>query len=529
MKTRSLLLAAVFLSAILTVRAGPIVNQYFPMNNGDNRYYQDSANNSSTATEFFTQTTYNGHAVFRLNFHDEWDVYLLASHTWYLANNGGALALYGINTIWGNLPFDSPANLFTDQTLSNNGTLTSTVTGVYYVASLGNVTFNITVRTTVSSIPGTITVPAGTFANCKLIEVLETATVYGVFQQTYDSAAWVVAPGVGIIEDGVAVWDLYTGQFTSDNGVGGSVDFLELVSGEINNVPIVSVTTPAITSPTPNSTLTSSSVTFRWSSGTGVTNYGLYVGSRIGTNDIFSKSTGLNLSTNVSNLPVNGSTLYVRLWWATAAAGWQHVDYTYTAALPSTQPDLTKGTDSLTYRSPHPGDIITPSITITNEPCSGAGGSAGAFNIGFYWSTSSNFSGVSPFYEAPIASCAANGTVSLNQSIIISAPTVLGTYYLGYRINDENEVAECNTNNNGIFYWTITVTAGPPPLAFKHTGTNFVLSWPTNTTGVLLEYSTNLSSKAWATNSASIYLLNGQYVITNAISKGSRFYRLLKP
>ena len=196
---------------------------------------------------------------------------------------------------------------------------------------------------------------------------------------------------------------------------------------------------------------------------------------------------------------------------------------------PSSLPDLTRGTDSLTDRSLHPGDTIIPSITITNEPCSGANANAGAFHVGFYWSTTSSFSGVSPFGEAPIDGCAANGTITLNQRIYRFAATVPGTYYLGYKINDENEVAECNTNNNGIFYWTITVTAGPPPLAFKHTGTNFVLSWPTNTTGVLLEYSTNLSSKAWATNSASIYLLNGQYVFTNAISQGSRFYRLLKP
>jgi hypothetical protein len=36
----------------------------------------------------------------------------------------------------------------------------------------------------------------------------------------------------------------------------------------------------------------------------------------------------------------------------------------------------------------------------------------------------------------------------------VNAP---GTYYLGYKIDDENEVSECNDNNNGIFYWTVTV------------------------------------------------------------------------
>ena len=88
--------------------------------------------------------------------------------------------------------------------------------------------------------------------------------------------------------------------------------------------------TPSITSPLPGSTLTSSSATFQWSSGVGVTNYFLYVGSSAGANDIFGQSVGLSLSTSVSNLPVNGSTLYVRLWWAIAGV-WQYSDYTYTA------------------------------------------------------------------------------------------------------------------------------------------------------------------------------------------------------
>jgi hypothetical protein len=78
--------------------------------------------------------------------------------------------------------------------------------------------------------------------------------------------------------------------------------------------------------------------------------------------------------------------------------------------------------------------------------------------------------------------------------------------------------------------WTITVTAGPPPVAAKLTGTNLVLSWPTNTTGVLLEYTTNLATKTWVTNTATLYKINGQYVITNGVApKGAKFYRLYKP
>ncbi len=87
---------------------------------------------------------------------------------------------------------------------------------------------------------------------------------------------------------------------------------------------------PAITNPSPGSTLTSSSVTFQWSSGAGVSEYFLYVGTSLGANDIYGQSQGLSLSATVNNLPVDGSTLYVRLWWDTSA-GWQYTDYTYTA------------------------------------------------------------------------------------------------------------------------------------------------------------------------------------------------------
>ena len=334
MKINSILLAALFLSTTLAVQAGSVVNQYFPMNNGDSRYYQDYDFPSSTSTEYFTQTSYNGHSVFSLNFHDEWNTTSLETGTWYLGNSGTALTLYGIKTSWGSLTFNSPANLFTDQTLTNNGALTSTVTGVYYAAGLGNVTFNITVQTTVSSIPGTITVPAGTFANCKLVEVVETATCYGVFQQTFDSAAWVLAPGVGIIADGVATWDVDTGTFTFYDLFGNEEDYFELVSVTYNP----STKIPAITSPIPGSTLTSSSVTFQWSSGTGVTNYGLYVGSSFDAHDIYDQSVGMNLSGSVTGIPTDGRTLYVRLWW-TIAGVWQYTDYTNTAS--STPPSAT--------------------------------------------------------------------------------------------------------------------------------------------------------------------------------------------
>ena len=133
-------------------------------------------------------------------------------------------------------------------------------------------------------------------------------------------------------------------------------------------------------------------------------------------------------------------------------------------------PDLTKRTDLLNNTSPHAGDVVTASMTITNQICSGGSANAGVFHVGFYGlSTSASFTGLSPFYELAVNGCAAKGTVSTNLNITIDPATAPGTYYLGYKINDENEVGECNQNNNGIFYWTITVLAPAQPDLTKRT------------------------------------------------------------
>lgn len=125
-------------------------------------------------------------------------------------------------------------------------------------------------------------------------------------------------------------------------------------------------------------------------------------------------------------------------------------------------PNLARFTDNLNNSSPHHGDVVTASLTVTNEPCSNGGSAAGAFHVGFYWSSTASFAGATPFYEAAMNGCAVNGTALLNQNITISAGTAPGTYYLGYKIDDENEVTECNESDNGIYYWMITVL--PPPL-----------------------------------------------------------------
>jgi len=87
-------------------------------------------------------------------------------------------------------------------------------------------------------------------------------------------------------------------------------------------------------SPVNGSTLSGASATFAWNPGCNVSQYYLYVGSAPGAFDIYFQNQGTNLTTSVSGLPVDGRTVYVRLWSLFSGApgfadGWQYNDYTY--------------------------------------------------------------------------------------------------------------------------------------------------------------------------------------------------------
>jgi hypothetical protein len=86
-----------------------------------------------------------------------------------------------------------------------------------------------------------------------------------------------------------------------------------------------------IATPPPSSTLTSSTVTFQWTGGTGATDYWLYVGTAAGKNDLVSFGAATKLSATVAGLPTDGRRLYVRLF-SMINGVWQYDDYWYTAS-----------------------------------------------------------------------------------------------------------------------------------------------------------------------------------------------------
>ncbi|HEY3704687.1 MAG TPA: sialidase family protein [Terracidiphilus sp.] len=116
-------------------------------------------------------------------------------------------------------------------------------------------------------------------------------------------------------------------------------------------IHILSAQPAVITSPAPGSTLTSSTAAFSWTTGTGVTQYSLHVGTTgAGSTNIFGGVVA-GQSKSIPGIPTTGGTLYVRLY-SQIAGAWQFNDYTYTEASPASTAVMT---------SPAPGSTFTGS------------------------------------------------------------------------------------------------------------------------------------------------------------------------
>lgn len=125
-----------------------------------------------------------------------------------------------------------------------------------------------------------------------------------------------------------------------------------------------------LTTPPPSSTLAASTVTFQWTGGTGVTQYGLHLGTSVGGNDVFSQNGHRGLSATVSGLPTDGRTLYARVW-SEIGGSWVYRDYTYTAGSAGSGSG-SGGTGPGQMATPAPGSTLTAS-TVTFQWTGGTG------------------------------------------------------------------------------------------------------------------------------------------------------------
>jgi Bacterial Ig-like domain (group 3)/Astacin (Peptidase family M12A) len=86
----------------------------------------------------------------------------------------------------------------------------------------------------------------------------------------------------------------------------------------------------AMTSPAPGSVLGTTNVVFTWTTGTGVTDYRLFLGTTgVGSLNLYNSGTLTTTTATVPSIPASGVTVYARLY-SKIAGAWETADYTYT-------------------------------------------------------------------------------------------------------------------------------------------------------------------------------------------------------
>lgn len=141
---------------------------------------------------------------------------------------------------------------------------------------------------------------------------------------------------------------------------------------------------PAMISPVPGSEIASSTQVFTWSSTSVIEDFYFQIGTAPATNNIYdSGNLGIVTSHQAVNIPQNGSTIYVRLWYQINQA-WGFIDYVYTTFYQPPAPAV--------LTSPTPGSQLNASPT-TFTWSTGTGASQYYFTLGTS-PGSSNLAGV---------------------------------------------------------------------------------------------------------------------------------------
>ncbi|WP_231738133.1 FG-GAP-like repeat-containing protein [Terracidiphilus gabretensis] len=264
-----------------------------------------------------------------------------------------------------------------------------------------------TVTTTVSKAQPTLTLSAGPSIGIYGEATTLTATfngynlgsVYGE-QITFLNGGQVLGTG-SLSPDGIATLNISTLPVGTDS-------LTATYAGDNNNLSVTSNALPytvipeppVVTSPTPGSQLSGSTVTFQWTPLSGVI-YQLAVGTKWpGSEDIYGGGATTATSATISGIPTNGVNVYVML--RSVISGTVYTNfYTYTAAGSLTPPALTM---------PAPGSHLSGS-TATFQWSSGSGPSAYLINVGTKWPGADDIygSGVTTATSAAVSGLPTNG------------------------------------------------------------------------------------------------------------------------
>jgi hypothetical protein len=123
------------------------------------------------------------------------------------------------------------------------------------------------------------------------------------------------------------------------------------------------------------------------------------------------------------------------------------------------------------------------------------------------------------------------GGTSVDSGIGVALDPVDSVYVTG-SFTSTNVLFESVTltnANQGYYDFYVAKLVNLPQLTIIPSGTNVILSWPTNAAGFILQSTANLVSPVvWVTNSPPPIVVNGQTTVTNPASETQKFYRLIQ-
>lgn len=216
----SALLVSIFIILHSAIAAASPVLTYFPLNNGDTKFYEFDSGGSSNQTmqlQYTASTSRNGAFIETDNTDGSKMVY---------DNRAGKLTMPGVVISGEYVWFTYPLVIFSDEVIQNGGNYSSWVRTYNQ-----GVQIYITVETTVDVL-NKILVPAGLYNDCRMVSFTMNVYVDGATTPVVTKDVWTLAPSVGKIQVKV----------TDENG--NYIDTAELASGTVAGIDVSKYAAP---------------------------------------------------------------------------------------------------------------------------------------------------------------------------------------------------------------------------------------------------------------------------------------------
>jgi hypothetical protein len=89
-------------------------------------------------------------------------------------------------------------------------------------------------------------------------------------------------------------------------------------------------------------------------------------------------------------------------------------------------------------------------------------------------------------------------------------------------------VSNTDANHPNYYFDNVELVSVPVQLKINPSGSNVILTWPTNAIGFTLQSITNLSSGSWSNVTSGITIVGTNYMFTNTVNGNSAFFRLMQ-